>query len=34
MVHIRDEGWKEFKVGTTYDLAMRLERDPSGITLV
>jgi hypothetical protein len=28
MVNIRDEGWKEFKVGTVFDIEMRLERDP------
>lgn len=27
MVHIRDEGWKEFKVGTVFDIALRLERN-------
>lgn len=27
MVNIRAEGWKEFKVGTVYDIALRLERD-------
>lgn len=27
-MHIRDEGWKEFKVGTVYDVEMRPERDP------
>ena len=27
MVHIRDEGWKEFKAGTTSDVVMRLARD-------
>lgn len=26
-MHIRDEGWKEFKVGTVYDVEMRLEYD-------
>jgi hypothetical protein len=28
MMHIRGEGWKEFKVGTIFDLALRQERDP------
>ena len=28
MVHIRGEGWKEMKVGTVYDVELRLERDP------
>jgi len=27
MVHIRNEGWKEFKVGTVFDVELRLERD-------
>jgi hypothetical protein len=27
MVHIREEGWKEFKVGTVFDVEQRLERD-------
>lgn len=27
MVHIRGEGWKEFKVGTIFDVELRLERD-------
>lgn len=27
MVHIRDEGWKEFKVGTVFDVEQRLARD-------
>lgn len=27
MVHIRDEGWKEFKAGVVFDVEMRLERD-------
>ncbi len=27
MVHIRGEGWKEFKVGTVFDVEQRLERD-------
>ena len=26
--HVRGEGWKEFKVGTVYDVAHRLARDP------
>jgi len=28
MVHIRDEGWKEVKVGTVFDIVMKPERDP------
>jgi hypothetical protein len=28
MVNIRDEGWKEFKVGAVYDVAQRPEADP------
>jgi hypothetical protein len=28
MVHIREEGWKEFKAGTIFDIVMRPERDP------
>jgi hypothetical protein len=27
MVHIRGEGWKEVKVGTVFDIDLRLERD-------
>jgi len=27
MVHIRGEGWKEVKVGTIFDVELRLERD-------
>lgn len=27
-VHLRGEGWKEFKVGTVYDIELRWERDP------
>lgn len=27
MVHIQGEGWKEFKVGTVFDVELRLERD-------
>jgi hypothetical protein len=27
MVNIRGEGWKEMKVGTVYDIELRLERD-------
>jgi hypothetical protein len=27
MVNLRDEGWKEFKVGTVFDVEQRLERD-------
>lgn len=28
MVHIRQEGWKEFKVGATFDLTACIEPDP------
>jgi hypothetical protein len=28
MINIRGEGWKEFKVGTVFDVEVRLERDP------
>ncbi len=28
MVHIRQEGWKEFKVGATFDLTERIGPDP------
>jgi hypothetical protein len=28
MVNIRGEGWKEVKVGTVFDIELRLERDP------
>ena len=34
MVHIREEGWKEFKVGTVFDIDLRLERDPRTRDLV
>jgi hypothetical protein len=34
MVHIRGEGWKEMKVGTVYDVELRLERDPETHDLV
>ena len=34
MVNIRDEGWKEIKVGTVFDIEMRLERDPQTHDLV
>lgn len=27
MVHIRDEGWKEFKVGSVFEIEQRLVRD-------
>jgi hypothetical protein len=27
MVHLRDEGWKEMKVGAVYDVALRWQRD-------
>lgn len=28
MVHIRGEGWKEFKAGTVYDIVVKPTRDP------
>jgi hypothetical protein len=28
MVNIRDEGWREMKVGTVFDVDLRLERNP------
>jgi hypothetical protein len=28
MVNIRDDGWRELKVGTTFDVDIRLERNP------
>jgi hypothetical protein len=28
MVNIRDEGWREVKVGTVFDVDLRLERNP------
>jgi hypothetical protein len=34
MVNIRDEGWKEVKVGTVFDIDLRLERDPQTHDLV
>jgi hypothetical protein len=34
MVNIRGEGWKEFKMGTVFDVAIRLERDPRTNELV
>jgi hypothetical protein len=34
MVNIRDEGWKEIKVGTVFDIEMRLERDSQTHDLV
>ena len=34
MVNIRDEGWKEFKVGTVFDIELRLERDAQTHDLV
>jgi len=27
-MHVRGEGWKEFKVGTVYDVVVKPERDP------
>jgi hypothetical protein len=29
MVHLREEGWKEFKVGTVFDVEVREHRDPA-----
>jgi hypothetical protein len=34
MVHLREEGWKEFKVGTVFDVDIRLERDKETRELV
>lgn len=34
MVHLREEGWKEMKVGTVFDIELRLERDPQTRELV
>lgn len=34
MVHIRGEGWKEFKAGAVFDIDRRLERDPHTHELV
>ena len=34
MVHIREEGWKEFKMGTVFDVELRLERDSETHELV
>lgn len=34
MVNIRGEGWKEIKVGTVFDIDLRLERDPQTRDLV
>ncbi len=34
MINIRDEGWKEVKVGTVCDIDLRLERDPQTRDLV
>jgi hypothetical protein len=34
MVNIRDEGWKEMKVGTVFDIDLRLERHPQTRDLV
>ena len=32
MVHIRDEGWKEFKTGAVFEIEERLVRDPDSDT--
>jgi hypothetical protein len=34
MIHIRGEGWKEVKVGTAFDVQLRLERDGTTNDLV
>lgn len=34
MVNVRGEGWKEFKVGTVFDVELRLERDQRTAELV
>lgn len=34
MVNLRGEGWKEFKIGTIFDLEQRWERDPRTHELV
>lgn len=34
MVHIREEGWKEMKVGTVFEVELRLERAPQTQELV
>jgi hypothetical protein len=34
MVNIRDEGWKEIKIGTVFDIDLCLERDPQTHDLV
>ena len=34
MVHIRGEGWKEFKVGTIFEVEQRWERDPKTHELI
>lgn len=28
MVNLREEGWRELKVGTVFDVETRLERNP------
>jgi hypothetical protein len=33
MVHLREEGWKEFKVGTVFDVEVREHRDPQSCDL-
>lgn len=32
MVHVRDEGWKEFKAGAVFEIKPRLVRDPDSDT--
>jgi hypothetical protein len=34
MIHIRGDGWKEFKVGTVFDIVQHWERDPHTHELV
>ena len=34
MVHVRGEGWKEFKIGSVFDVAPHWERDPHTQELV
>jgi hypothetical protein len=34
MLHVRGEGWKEFKVGTVFNVLQHLERDPHSHELV
>ncbi len=34
MVHVRGEGWKEFKIGSVFDVSQHWERDPQTQELV